>query len=62
MKPKLKPRKDFRYRVIICDDEGRYEYDDMDDPRIVPYAALRLLKDLLEREKNESENQSPKGV
>jgi len=28
VKPKVRPRKGYRFRIIVCDDEGNVAYDD----------------------------------
>ncbi|MBA7576836.1 hypothetical protein ES708_18678 [subsurface metagenome] len=46
MKPKLKPVKPYRYRIIICDDQGNQVNDDVARiDQIIPLTES-LVKDL----------------
>jgi len=51
MRPRLKPRKGYRYRVILCDFYGNVVYDDFANPYIVDRVALKLTLGLLEKQK-----------
>jgi len=48
-KPRLRPRKGWRFRIILCDKNGEYEYDDFDNPYIAPNVADRLMRELLKK-------------
>jgi len=48
MKPRLKPWKGWRYRIIVCDCEGRYVLDDFDNPGMASELASVLMDKLLE--------------
>jgi len=50
MKPKLKPQKGWRIRVIVCDNEGNIEYDDINNPYAVPPLARDLMDKILEKQ------------
>lgn len=49
MKPRLKPQKGWKYRVIIANGEGKYEYDDVNAEAVVPAAAARLIETLYDK-------------
>lgn len=50
MKPQLKPRKGWKFRVIVATADGNLEYDDVNSERCVPEMAARLIVKLQERE------------
>ena len=47
--PKLKPQKDWKFRVIICDDQGNAEWDDTNNPMALGECARKLIPALLEK-------------
>jgi len=51
MRPKLRPRKGYRYRIILCDFYGNVVYDDFGNPYTVDRVALKLMLGLLEKQK-----------
>lgn len=46
MKPKLRASKGWKYRVIVCDEKGRYALDDVAYGGYVPALAARLVEEL----------------
>ena len=42
MKPLLKPNKGWKYRVIVCDEEGNYEHDDVSHIAHIAPMACKL--------------------
>lgn len=46
MKLALKPDKGWKYRVIVCDAQGRYKYDDFIRPVEVSVLIERMVKAL----------------
>jgi len=53
MKPRLKAAKGYRWRVIVCDAEGNYEWDDFLNRDSVGFRAERCIRLLLKRERYE---------
>jgi len=47
MKPRLKPWKNWQFRIIVCDREGKYAFDDFCEPMIAPRVAERLMFELI---------------
>lgn len=45
-KPQLKPLKGWKYRLILCDDEGNITFDDYNALPVVKVAIELLCKDL----------------
>ena len=50
--PKLKPQKGWRYRVILCDDQGNVVSDDFNQPEHAGVAAKKLVPALMEKRKH----------
>ena len=50
MTPRIKPRKGWRFRIIIVNESGKYEYDDFNQSMAASEIAMRLLADILKRE------------
>lgn len=49
-RPRLRPPKGWNYRIIVCDKDGRVEFDDQKEVKhVVPTVAL-LLDNLQKRE------------
>jgi len=46
MKPRLRPREGWYWRVIVCDKEGNYEYDDVGSLEQVGACADLLARKL----------------
>jgi len=42
MKPLLKPNKGWKYRVIICTEDGKVVHDDVMYPHMIPKCASHL--------------------
>jgi hypothetical protein len=45
MKPRVKPQKDWRFRLIFCDSEGRVVFDDFNYPELAEGVLKHLLID-----------------
>lgn len=45
-RPRLRPRKGWRWRVIICNAEGEVFYDDVNSERSVVTCAYKLIGDI----------------
>jgi hypothetical protein len=46
MRPRLRPNKGWRYRLILCDSDGDYVVDDFNKEAIIRDLAMMLLRDL----------------
>jgi len=46
MKLRLIPVKGWKYRVIVCDEKGRYAVDDVAHKEMIPPLAERLVREL----------------
>lgn len=53
MEPRLKPKKIWKYRIIVCDQDGNYEFDDCMNRECIEGMSRLLMGWLIEREKNE---------
>jgi len=53
MKPRLKPRKWWKFRIILIDNSGKIVYDDFSDPGIVEHLAKCMMDELLYGGKDE---------
>ena len=42
-KPDLKPVKGWRYRLILCDEQGNYVYDDYNSLPMVEKGVIKLI-------------------
>jgi len=51
MKPRLRPNEGWNWRVIVCDKEGNYEYDDVMFLEQVMYCADVLAKKVAWKQK-----------
>ena len=49
LKPKLEPQKGYRFRVILCDDQGNVVSDDVNNEAHIGVAAKRLVPALMEK-------------
>ena len=45
-RPRLRPRKGWRWRVIICNVEGEVFYDDVNSEYQIPTCAYKLIGDI----------------
>jgi hypothetical protein len=45
MRPRLRPNKGWRYRLILCDSDGDYVLDDFNVLDMVEGISILLLKD-----------------
>lgn len=44
MKPRLKPVKGWKYRIIICDQEGVVAFDDANAKPVLPVMVESMIK------------------
>ena len=47
MKPRVKPRKGWRFRVIVCDNRGHYAYKDLTKSGPIDECAGKLRRQIL---------------
>ena len=52
-RPKLKPRKGWCWRVIICNDVGEVFYDDVNSEHQAPTCVHKLIRDIPEVREHE---------
>jgi len=53
MKPRLRPQKGWRFRVMLCDEKGRVVFDDVNHPDHFASCAAKLGLELLKWWKDE---------